>query len=242
MSAKVSFPSEASTPGKRYLRICFFSLLSLLTIACKEKADEITPDTKSRQITDLPGDTEASVGGDTGNRPFYPLIFNLSDGTYHLLKTKEDSAKYLKTNLWDLAFTGIYNSDIYINNGKKKGNPGYGGPTEGTAIVMIEKNYDQVEQAPSDETFTGSTIDKIGWSSGPGSTGWFYYSLDNHISVPIKNRTFVLRLANGKYAKLEIQNIYKNNPPVVTDLYWPAPYLSFRYYLQEDGSKNLATR
>ena len=242
MSAKVSILPETSNYRNGCSWMCSIFLLLLTITGCKEKGNEIVPDTKSRQITDLPGDIEASAGGETGNRPFFPLVFNLSNGSHYLLSTQADSVKYLQTELWDIAFTGVYNSDIYINNGKKTGNPGYGGPASRTAIVMIENAYDNVQQAPSDEVFNSSTIDKVGWSSGPGSPGWFYYSLDNHISVPIKNRTYVLRLANGKYAKLEMQNIYKNNPPVVTDLYWPAPYLSFRYYIQEDGSKNLTTR
>lgn len=217
--------------------LCIITALSLT--GCK-KDTEIAPDTKSKQVTDLPGDTEASVG--TGQRPFYPLLFSLKNGNHYLIDSKADSTNYLKTDQWDLAFTGNYNSEVFINNGIQTDNPGFGGPVSGTAIVMIEKGYDAVNQAPTDQEFNSSTITKVGWAASSTSPGWFFYSLDNHISVPIKNRTYALRLSNGKYAKLEIQNIYKNNPPVVTDLYWPVPFLSFRYYVQEDGSKNLTTR
>jgi hypothetical protein len=48
--------------------------------------------------------------------------------------------------------------------------------------------------------------------------------------------------AGGKYARLELINVYKGNPPVVTDLFWPAPYFTFRYFVQEDGSRNLQTK
>lgn len=214
-------------------------ILVLAVSSCKNE-DEVVPDTKSKQVTDLVGDTEASVGA--GQRPFYPLLFSLKNGSHYLIDSKADSTNYLKTDQWDLAFTGNYNSEVFINNGTQTENPGFGGPVSGTAIVMIEKSYDAVNQAPSDQEFDASTITKVGWAASSTSPGWFFYSLDNHISVPIKNRTYALRLSNGKYAKLEIQNIYKNNPPVVTDLYWPAPFLSFRYYVQEDGSKNLTTR
>ena len=228
---------------KKYLVFLLVSgMVSLSTTSCKDSGSEITPDTKSTQVTDLPGDTEASVGEGGEQRSFYPLIFNFGDGSHQLIRNASDSAQYLKTNLWDIAFTGIYNSEVFVNNGSNRDNPGFGGPASGTAVVMLEKAYDHVTEAPSDQEFNNSSITKIGWASGAGSPGWFFYSLDNHISVPIKNRTYVIRLADGKYAKLEIQNIYKNNPPVVTDMYWPAPFLSFRYYVQPDGSKNLATR
>ena len=94
--------------------------------------------------------------------------------------------------------------------------------------------------APSAAEFDAADMTKIGWDAGNGQ-GWFFYSLDNHIAVPIKNRTFVLRTAEGKYAKLELLNVYKGNPPIVTDLYWPAPYFTFRYFVQADGSGNLKT-
>lgn len=216
------------------------SIILLLAVSSCKNDDEVIPDTKSKQVTDLAGDTEASVGA--GQRPFYALLFSLKNGNHYLIDSKADSMSYLKTDQWDLAFTGNYNSEVFINNGAQTDNPGFGGPVSGTSIVMIDKGYDAVNQAPTDQEFNSSTITKVGWAASSTSPGWFFYSLDNHISVPIKNRTYALRLSNGKYAKLEIQNIYKNNPPVVTDLYWPVPFLSFRYYVQENGSKNLTTR
>ena len=227
---------------KNRLKLLLIGIFSLLIISCKNEKNEVTPDSKSKQVTDLPGDTQASVGGDKEQRPFYPLIFSFEDGSSHLISNATDSAKYLKTNLWDIAFTGTYNSEVFVNNGSRTGNPGYGGPASGTAVVMLEKAYDSVEQAPSDQDFDNSKITSIGWANSTDAPGWFFYSLDNHISVPIKNRTYVIRLANEKYVKLELQNIYKGNPPVVTDLYWPVPFLSFRYYVQTDGSKNLTTK
>ncbi len=223
-----------------YTRCLLMLGLAAAATGCKDQDDRIGPDTRSTQVHDLPGDTEASIG--EVQRPFYPLIFRFDDGSHQLIRSGADSLTYLQSNQWDIAFTGNYNSELFINNGTQRGNPGFGGPVSGTAIVMFEKAYDRVTEAPADQEFDASTITSVGWASGSGSPGWFFYSLDNHISVPIKNRSYVLRLPDGKYAKLEIQNIYKNNPPVVTDLYWPAPFLNFRYYVQQDGSKNLDTR
>jgi hypothetical protein len=209
--------------------ICAFTF-----IACSKKNDALD-ETKgvSTTIKDLPGDTTASMqtGGTTS---FQNLYFSFVTGT---AVTISDADK--TTTKWDLAFTGPYNSEVYVNYGGYKYNPGYNGPGLG-AVIQIDKPFDQVTAAPSAAEFDAAGMTRIGWDSGSGA-GWFFYSMDNHIAVPIKNRTFVLRTANGKFAKLELINVYKGNPPVVTDLFWPAPYLTFRYFVQQDGSNNLST-
>lgn len=212
-------------------------VLALMICCCscsKQNDNPAAADGVSVVITDLPGDTSASMseGGATG---FKNLYFNLASE-----KAVTVDVAGQKGLSWDLAFTGPYNSEIYVNNGSYEANPGYGGTGVG-AVIQIEKPYDEVTTAPSNAEFDAGTLTKIGWEAGSNG-GWFFYSLSNHIAVPIKNRTFVIRTPSGKFAKLEMLNIYKGNPPVVTDLYWPAPYLTFRYFLQEDGSSNIATK
>lgn len=56
----------------------------------------------------------------------------------------------------------------------------------------------------------------------------------------LPNRTFVFRTNEGSYVKLEIQNIYKDNPEIPTPKSEKG-YLSFRYFIQKDGSRNLNT-
>jgi len=217
-----------------YSKAIVACLVMLLASSCsKEDNKPDSTDRLSTVITDLVGDTTASMS-EGGSASFQNLYFNFST---HSAVTISDADK--ATTKWDLAFTGPYNSEVYVNYGGYQYNPGYGGPGQG-AVIQIDKPYDQVTTAPSAAEFSASAVTKIGWDSGNGN-GWFFYSLDNHISVPVKNRTFVLRTADGKYAKLELLNVYKGNPAVVTDLYWPAPYLTFRYYVQQDGSNNLRT-
>ncbi len=228
---------------RRQYPATIFPVLALtvaLLLSCGKPGDIITAD-RSVLVTDLPGDTLASMGGESGKevRPFFTILFNLREQKAIWVRNAADSAAYLATDLWDLAFTGPYNSEIFLNNANWMYNPGYRGPARHTSVLMVNQAYDQVLTVPSDEEFDRSDIVKIGWASNSISPGWFFYSLSNHICVPVKNRTYLLRLPDGRYAKLEILNIYKGNPPVVTDLFWPAPYLSFRYFIREDGSRNL---
>lgn len=208
--------------------------MASLFCACKKNNDgPSVQDGVSLLVKDLPGDTSATMSGG-GSSSFKTLYFSFADsGRIDISEADK------KTTKWDLAFTGPYNSEVYINDKNYQYNPGYGGTGMG-AVIQVDKPYNDVTNAPGDEVFSNTSLNKIGWESG-SSGGWFFYSLDNHIAVPIKNRTFVLRTATGKYAKLELLNIYKGNPPVVTDLYWPSPYLTFRYFVQQDGSRNLKT-
>ncbi|WP_316829114.1 MULTISPECIES: HmuY family protein [Pedobacter] len=224
--------------------------LLLLTVAfggCKKDEldpNEVLQDGKSVVITDLAGDTQAAMGSGTPGkevRPFYTFLFRFRDQKQIWIHNAADSAQWLKTKDWDLAFTGPYNSEVYVNDKDYQYNPGFGG-TAKSAVLQLEQIYDTVNQAPSDQAFNASEVTKIGWASSAASKGWFFYSLNTHIMQAIPNRTYAIRLPDGKYAKLQLINAYKGNPPSVTDLNWPAPYYTFKYYVQQDGSKNLQTK
>ncbi|EEI93472.1 hypothetical protein HMPREF0765_0900 [Sphingobacterium spiritivorum ATCC 33300] len=224
------------------------SLLFILSTSCSKNEDDPRPsleDGKSTVVYDLPGDTEASMAGNVDGkekRDFYTFLFRFRDKRQIWIKTKADSLQWLKSKDWDLAFTGPYNSEIYVNNANYEYNPGFGGQASNTAVVLVDQAYENVTAAPDDATFSKSEVNKIGWASSQGSYGWFRYSLDTHIMQALPNRTYILRLPDGKYAKLQLINAYKGNPPAVTNLNWPAPYYTFRYFVQQDGSKNLTTR
>ncbi len=233
---------------KRMIKTSMVVAMSLFLFSCSEQEDERNPsleDGKSTVIYDLAGDTEASMGDGTDGktvRPFYTFLFNLRERKQIWIRTHEDSLKWLKSKDWDLAFTGPYNSEIFVNNASKSLNPGYGGEATNTGVVMLQKGYDFVNEAVADEAFDNSTVNKIGWAANENSAGWFFYSLSTHIMQAIPDRTYVIRLNDGTYAKLQLVNAYKGNPPAVTDLYWPAPYYTFRYFIQEDGTRNLKTK
>ncbi|WP_245893573.1 HmuY family protein [Sphingobacterium gobiense] len=219
-----------------------------LPMASCGKDDNSRPlyeDGKSNVIYDLAGDTEASMAGDVEGkeyRPFNIFLFRFHDQRQIWIKNANDSAQWLKTKDWDLAFTGPYNSELFVNNAYHEFNPGYGGETENTAVVLLRQPYEAVVEAPSDEEFDTSEVNKIGWAATESSPGWFRYSLQTHIMQALPNRTYAIRLPDGKYAKLQLINAYKGNPEAVTNMNWPAPYYTFRYYVQQDGSKNLNTR
>ncbi|WP_295124495.1 HmuY family protein [uncultured Chitinophaga sp.] len=217
----------------------------LLFAACKKEDNNVKKDTYedgvSTVIYDLAGDTEASVGeGADGKvmRPFKPFFFRFNGKQ----QSWDSSATNRQSNSWDIAFTDVYNALVYPNSGTDGRNPGYGGAGKGL-IVMVDKPYASVTQAPTEAEMKTNNLGFVGWDGYPQpyNDGWYFYSLQTHLAIAIRNRTFVLLTAEGKFAKLELINVYKGNPPAVTDLHWPAPYFTFRYFVQEDGSRNLKT-
>ncbi|RYF26483.1 MAG: hypothetical protein EOO42_01415 [Flavobacteriales bacterium] len=232
---------------KKKINLNLFAFCLLCLLACKK--DEVTTDAvledgKSIVIKDLAGDTETSLGNNIPGkeqRPFFTFLFRVKDQKQIWIKSKADSAQYLKSTDWDIAFTGNYNSIVFVNNGTAIGSPGFGG--DGISkVVKVDQAYNNITEAPADNDFQNSDVNEIGWAESSTSAGWYTYDLNTHIMKRIVNRTYILKLNSGKYAKLEIVSIYKGNPPAVTDLYWPSPYLTFRYFVQEDGSKNLKTK
>ncbi|MFT4204686.1 MAG: HmuY family protein [Chitinophagaceae bacterium] len=225
-------------------RVWLLAIPLLWLASCSKDAttSDSLEDGKSTVIYDLAGDTEASVSDSVDGktkRDFYTFLFRFSDKKQLWIYDADDSTQYLQTTDWDLAFAEQYNSIVYVNNGSYTATPGYGGP--GTSqMVIVNQPYEQVTEAPSDEEFEENAVHAVGWDNGTG-VGWYTYSLSTHLAVPIANRTFVIKTVSGKYAKLQLVNIYKGNPPAVTDLNWPAPYLTFRYFVQEDGSRDLNT-
>ena len=110
-------------------------------------------------------------------------------------------------------------------------------------VVLIKKPYDQVDSAPEDIEFENSKINAFGIIMDAESSGWYDYNIQRHLVQAMPDRTYVIRLSNGKYVKLQMISVYQgiHNFTPITDLYWPAPYFTFRYFIQEDGTKNLKT-
>jgi hypothetical protein len=202
--------------------------ITALASCTKEQVKPQLEDGSSTVVTDLPGDVGSTVN--TGFKTFY---FSLA------ANAKVDSSAK-QTASWDISFGREYNSYVGINNGTNQGSYGFGGPGKG-ALVIVDHAYDNVTEAPADATFANNGVTSVGWDPGNGN-GWYFYDLKTHIAVPVKNRTYVLRTADGRYAKIELVSMYKGAPAVVTDLNWPAPYFTFRYYVQQDGSRNLSTK
>ncbi len=182
---------------------------------------------------------------------YSPLLFRFSDHWQHFLRDNADSLRYLRTDEWDLAFTGEFNGVVFLKSGQAKLSPASGSPLR-HAIIMYEYGYDFMDEAPEDEFFDNRPADQmqITYDSqyGPGINSWFELGTTG-IGKPFPYRAYYLRLQQPAgsthkylYGKLQLISMYKGAPEVLTDRNWPSPYMTFRYFIQKDGSRNLRTK
>jgi hypothetical protein len=129
------------------------------------------------------------------------------------------------TQNWDIAIRG---TSILTNSG-------ISGP--GSVGVNIKNAlFDEVKEA--DETgYKSDTQTLLAFPSGSGN-GWYNYNQTTSIVTPIPGKVFVIKTTNGKYAKLEILNYYKDAPanPTSADT---GRYYNFRYVYQANGSRTI---
>lgn len=131
---------------------------------------------------------------------------------------------------WDIAFRG---TSIIVNGGYS----GTGEPAKNgnVSLATVSNTLSGVTEAPSDDSFKQDAQSAYAIPTGSGN-GWYTYNPTNHVIAPIAGRVFVIKTANGKYAKFEILSYYQNAPanPLGTE---PSKYFTFNYVYQPDGSK-----
>ncbi|MBE8719963.1 hypothetical protein [Sphingobacterium pedocola] len=177
------------------------------------------------------------------------FLYRFSDRWQQFIRDAADSARYLKTADWDLAFTDDLNGTVFINNGRNRYSPSHGSPISKSSLIMYEYGYDFMNEAPEDEFFDNRPADnlQIGYTSqyGPGINPWYEIG-STFIAKPFPYRAYYLRLeqpdGSYRYGKMQLISMYKGAPEVLTDPNWPSPYITFRYFIQEDGSRNVRTR
>lgn len=155
------------------------------------------------------------------------VYFNLSTGVYI------PAADITATN-WDISF---YAKDRAIALAVNSGAEGSG--TAGAQLVSI--GFDDCKEAPENGYLPGNEAigDYLKWSNYTGAT-----TDPKHAILPKPGLTFVIRTADGKYAKIQMLSLYKGNPdtgtPEFADLTTrPAfGYFSFRYAAQGNGTRN----
>jgi len=166
---------------------------------------------------------------------------------YSLEQNKAITPDYRLTARWDISFAGIYRSFINCNNSSN--GDGVGGPGKG-GIFLVKKKFEDVVDIPSDAEFRRGekpygTDDSGAFGEG---LGWYLYDFGGdikgggaenkkHVCYPIEEHTLIVRTANGNYAKIKIQSIYKD---LLDPKDWyktsPTPFFTFQYVLAKAGS------
>ncbi len=176
------------------------------------------PPAASEPVTYTVADLDAR--GEGGHFTFYSLRENS-------LVAVEDSA----SAAWDLAFRS---TTILVNGGAS-------GPGEGAVAVLQDTTFAAVPAAPADEAFLqdrGTDKTETAIPGGAGN-GWYAYDFVSGIVAP-RAAVLVVRTADGRYAKVEIESYYGGAPPMEEiDPTEGFRYYTFRVLFQPDGSRRL---
>ncbi|HUZ61845.1 MAG TPA: HmuY family protein [Hanamia sp.] len=154
------------------------------------------------------------------------IPFSTSHYTFYSLKDSAivnatDSA----TSQWDF---GILFVNIIINS--HASGPGNGG------VITKMGLFDTCTTAPLSGYSYDTTSTNLAIDAGL-TTGWYNYDLNTHVFSPKAGEYFLIKTADGHYAKLEILSVdyagYTPPNPTPDSLIY-----TFRYNYQADGSGN----
>ena len=128
----------------------------------------------------------------------------------------------LNSEAWDLSFQRT----------KVKLNGGVSGPGMGSVVMLTETTFEAVTVAPADG-YLADTEDTL--AIVPQSEkGWYIYTgPPAHWILPLEDRVFVVKAADGTFAKLRFVGYYKDNENKKD-----SGFVTFEYVYQPDGSSN----
>ena len=150
-------------------------------------------------VRDVPTVSSGMMGEAGG--PF--SLVSLDDGRVVLGPTDAARADSAST-AWDLGFRG---TSVIVNGGAS--GPGQGG------AAWVDEPFDAVTAPPPAEAFVTDGErpcprgEPTAVCSGSGN-GWYRYEAPD--IVPVPNRTLVVRLADGGYAKVRFVSYYRGAP------------------------------
>ena len=133
---------------------------------------------------------------------------------YSLRQNRMVPAEAADSGGWDVAFKG---STILVNG----------------EVAIVDAAFADVSEAP-ESGYVADAADEPAIPTGSGD-GWFNYNPNTHEVTPIENRTFVLKLRNGQFAKLRITDYYRQEFTDQGPTPIPRNY-SFRFVLSDVDS------
>ena len=122
--------------------------------------------------------------------------------------------------------------DIGFQRTQVKLNGGISGPGMGSVVMLTETTFEAVTKALADG-YKADTEDTL--AIVPQSEkGWYIYTgPPTHWVLPLEDRVFVLKAADGTFAKVRFIGYYKDN-----ENKQDSGFVTFEYVHQPDGSPN----
>lgn len=204
---------------KNVFKLALVAFTFIFASCSNDDNDSSTPQTQTLETKKISNLYAPQSGGQ--GQPVSGDFIKFSFSTGEVVTTGDN---------WDIAFRG---TSIIVNGG----HAGTGEPAKNgnVSLATVSNTLSGVSEAPSDENFKQDTQTAYAIPTGSGN-GWYTYNPTNHVIAPIAGKVFVVKTANGKYAKFEILSYYQNAPanPAGTE---PSKYYTFNYVYQSNGTK-----
>lgn len=122
--------------------------------------------------------------------------------------------------------------DIGFQRTQVKLNGGISGPGMGSAVMLTDTTFEDVTVAP-ENGYLADTDDTL--AIVPQSEkGWYVYTgPPTHWILPLEDRVFVVKAADGTFAKIRFIGYYEDN-----ENKQDSGFVTFEYVHQSDGSLN----
>ena len=122
--------------------------------------------------------------------------------------------------------------DLGFQRTKVKLNGGISGPGMGSVVMLTETTFEAVKAAPADG-YREDTEDTL--AIVPQSEkGWYIYTgPPTHWVLPLEDRVFVIKAADGTFAKVRFVGYYKDNENKKD-----SGFVTVEYVHQPDGNHN----
>ena len=176
----------------------------------------VTPDTNTQAPVEEPVGLEAfTFTIDATNREAW-AYFSFATGDIVDVEDAENS------EAWDI---GFQRTQVKLNGG-------ISGPGMGSVVMLTETTFAAVTEAPADG-YKADTEDTL--AIVPQSEkGWYIYTgPPAHSILPLEDRVFVVKAADGTFAKVRFIGYYKDN-----ENKQDSGFVTFEYVHQPDGSPN----
>lgn len=193
--------------------------------------DDTNDQLMESETTDLTTQTPT-----TGNQEQINEPIGLETHTFTIDATNEEEWVYFSFETGEVVeVADAVNSeewDIGFQRTNVKLNGGVSGPGMGSAVMLTDTTFEDAAVDP-EEDYQSDTEDTL--AIVPQSEkGWYIYTgPPTHWILPLEDRVFVVKAADGTFAKIRFIGYYKDN-----ENKQDSGFVTFEYVHQPDGSHN----
>jgi|GEM_PF-826645 len=238
-----------------YVALC----AGLLFGACSKDDDQTPPEEPKEAFTIINEYTKQDTNGVVyvTNYPIDQTAVlddaaqSLSGYTYFDFNTNQfvPIDQVISPTAWDIAFKGKDGGDIYFN-GFGMNNNFYENPPNGDVrVAYLRGDFDELTEVPEESAFTHRYYilrNDEAYASQYFQTWAITEGTATEVTnaIPIENNLYVFKLTDGRYVKFKMISNYKGGTtePTEDDYKNNQGYLTFKYYVSEEGSIDLTTK